>query len=114
MLGNVEVRSMAVPLPLLSLRAGILLFYDFGDAAIPPSTQPSTDNIFVRSWDAFRGFHYYHDVGVGLRLLIPQANTDLLRVDWAFPLQSDNDMSSPIRTRAGWPGRFSAGFRQVF
>lgn len=111
--GSVEARSMAVPLPLLSLRLGALLFYDFGDAAVPRSTQPSTDNIFARTVNAFSGFHYYHDVGVGLRLLIPQANTDLLRIDWAFPLETDNQ-PSPVRTRAGWPGRFSAGFRQVF
>jgi hypothetical protein len=46
-------------------------------------------------------------------VLIPQANTVVLRADWAFPLQDDT-VPSPVQTKAGWPGRFSAGFEQVF
>jgi hypothetical protein len=50
----------------------------------------------------------YDDVGFGLRLLIPQLDTYSLRADWAFPLRPASGMP------AGWPGRMSFGFRQVF
>jgi hypothetical protein len=50
----------------------------------------------------------YNDAGVGLRLLIPQLNFYVLRVDWAFPFQSSGVIA------AGWPGRVTAGFRQGF
>ena len=108
-IGHVEVRSMAVPV--LFMRAGVLAFYDAGDAATPVT---GDGNNIQRAWDTLLGLHAYQDVGVGLRVLIPQANTYVLRADWAFALEDNNNMSSPVRTRAGWPGRFSAGFAQVF
>ena len=48
------------------------------------------------------------DVGVGLRWLIPQLNSYVIRVDWAVPLEDG------IVTPAGMPGRVSAGFAQIF
>jgi hypothetical protein len=88
-IGHVELRSMA--LPVFSQRFGTVLFYDVGDAA------PS-----------FAALTPHHDLGVGLRWLIPQLNSAVIRLDWAFATQD-----APL-TRAGWPGRFSAGFAQVF
>lgn len=86
---HLELRSMAVPVS--TLRLGALLFADAGHAA-----------------DRVGSLALYGDAGAGLRLLIPQLNADVLRCDWAFPLRTYWD------TRAGWPGRLSCGFRQVF
>jgi hypothetical protein len=88
-MGHLEARSR--PLALGALRFGGLAFYDVGHAAASISALSP-----------------HQDVGVGLRLLIPQLNFYVLRVDWAFPLQA-GETTSP-----GWPGRVSAGFRQVF
>jgi hypothetical protein len=88
-IGHIEARSMA--LKLAFLRLGGLLFFDAGDAT-----------------DHADSLTFYDDVGFGLRLLIPQLNTYALRADWAFPLQPAPGMP------AGWPGRMSFGFRQVF
>jgi hypothetical protein len=86
---HLEIRSLAVPVS--SLRIGALVFGDAGHAA-----------------DVVRSLAFYSDAGAGLRLLIPQLNADVLRCDWAFPLRAY------FQTRAGWPGRLSCGFRQVF
>jgi hypothetical protein len=88
-LGHAEVRTLA--LPIWSQRFGGLLFYDVGHSA------PTFDQLLLR-----------HDVGVGLRWLIVQLNSSVIRFDWAVPL---NDGAV---TRAGFPGRLSAGFQQVF
>ena len=87
--GHLEARSR--PLALGALRFGGLVFYDVGHAAASISD-----------------LRLHQDVGAGLRLLIPQLNFYVLRVDWAFPLQAGET------TKPGWPGRVSAGFRQVF
>jgi hypothetical protein len=88
-IGHIEARSMA--LKLAFLRLGGLLFFDAGHAAADAGS-----------------LTFYDDVGFGLRLLIPQINTYSLRADWAFPLRPVPGMA------AGWPGRMSFGFRQVF
>lgn len=87
--GHLEVRT--VPLALLSQRVGGLLFYDVGDAA------PSFGELVA-----------YHDFGAGLRWLIPQFNASVVRIDWAFAAQRT------LYTDPGWPGRFTAGFQQIF
>ena len=87
--GHVEVRSVA--LKLAFLRLGGLVFFDAGHAA-----------------DSLDHLSLYEDVGFGLRLLLPQLNTYALRADWAFPLRASPSMP------AGWPGRLTFGFRQVF
>jgi hypothetical protein len=87
--GHIEARSTA--LKLAFLRLGGLLFFDAGHAAADAGS-----------------LTLYDDVGFGLRLLIPQLDTHSLRADWAFPLRPASGMP------AGWPGRISFGFRQVF
>ena len=93
--GHVEARTMALKLGFL--RLGGLLFFDAGHAAADASS-----------------LTFYGDAGVGLRLLIPQLNTYAIRADWAFPLRAVPSTSSAPGVPAGWPGRFSMGFRQVF
>ena len=89
-LGNVELRTL--PLRVLFTRAGGVLFWDFGHAA-----------------DCYQGcetpLRFYHDVGIGVRALIPQLQPYVLRLDWAIPLNG---------TTAGFPGRIVAGVQQVF
>jgi hypothetical protein len=89
LVGHVELRT--VPAAIFSQRFGGLVFYDVGDAA------PSFGQMLAK-----------HDVGFGLRWLIPQLNSTVIRIDWAFATQSTT------LTRAGLPGRFSAGFQQLF
>jgi hypothetical protein len=86
---HAELRTR--PLAIASQRVGVLLFYDVGDAA-----------------PAFSAMRPYQDLGVGLRWLIPQFNASVLRVDWAIALRGTDF------TRAGLPGRVTAGFLQVF
>jgi hypothetical protein len=88
-LGHVELRT--APVAIFSQRIGGLLFYDVGDAA------PS-----------FSAITPMHDFGLGLRWLIPQLNSTVIRVDWAFATQST------AFTQAGFPGRVTAGFLQTF
>jgi hypothetical protein len=102
-LGHLEVRSL--PLSIASFRLGGLLFCDAGDAHDPVAGGGGALARAVRSLGVLA---LKTDVGLGLRLLIPQLNSYVLRVDWAFAT-----VATP-RTRAGWPGRVSAGFRQVF
>lgn len=88
-LAHVEARTM--PLKAWFLRVGGLAFVDAGHAAT-----------------GARDLALYEDVGVGVRLLLPHLNTYTLRADWAFPLRPLGGLP------AGWPGRASLGFRQVF
>jgi hypothetical protein len=86
---HLELRSMAVSVA--SLRLGGLAFADAGHAA-----------------DTAQALMFFSDAGAGLRLLIPQLNVEVLRCDWGFPFRSYGQV------QAGWPGRISCGFRQVF
>ena len=86
---HVELRS--APIPVHSQRFGAVLFYDVGHAA-----------------ESYQALRPHHDVGIGLRWLIPQLNSSVLRVDWAVATQAGN------YTRAGLPGRITAGFMQSF
>lgn len=88
-LGHVEIRTM--PLELFSQRIGGLLFYDVGHAA-----------------ESFSAIVPHHDFGIGLRWLIPQLNSSVVRFDWAVATQGTS------LTRAGLPGRITAGFMQIF
>jgi hypothetical protein len=87
-LAQIEARSQ--PFPFWVLRLGGVLFYDGGGAA-----------------DTFRTMKYAHDVGFGLRMLVPQSSRELFRFDLAFPL------ASAPGTTAGYP-RFMAGFDSYF
>ncbi len=82
---NVELRTVSVPLGFVS--GGMLLFWDAGHAA-----------------DRWQELSLRHDIGFGLRVLVPEAQPTVFRFDYAFPM---ND-------RAALPGRFTAGFGQVF
>jgi hypothetical protein len=86
---HLELRT--APLAIFSQRFGTLLFCDVGDAG------PS-----------FNALGAQVDVGTGLRWLIPQLNASVIRVDWAVPLVNGTV------TPAGFPGRISAGFQQIF
>lgn len=82
---QIEYRTR--PLPVWFMRWGAVVFYDLGGAA-----QTADDLVF------------FHDIGLGLRGLIPQTNPDVFRFDLAFPLDPG---------RAG-EVRFVAGFEQSF
>ncbi|MEM9491523.1 MAG: hypothetical protein AAGC55_20430 [Myxococcota bacterium] len=86
LVGNLALRSE--PLDIWFTKAGITVFYDGGHAA-----------------DTIDELSLQHNVGLGLRVLIPQTGVELFRFDWAVPLTSGN---------AGLPGRFTFGFVHVF
>lgn len=86
--GNLELRS--VPLPVWLFRAGAVLFYDVGG-----------------SDDTFRRMAIHHNVGVGIRTLIPQTSRELFRFDLAIPLDDGP------RTRRFHPA-FIAAFESAF
>lgn len=83
---NVEARS--VPFRLYALRIGGVVFWDLGGVG-----------------DEVASLDTYHDTGLGLRVLIPQFNTYVFRVDWAFALNGPG---------SGSYGRVSFGFLQAF
>jgi hemolysin activation/secretion protein len=90
LVGHIEVRTAPIS-TIFSQRFGAVAFYDVGDAA------PSLADLWLRN-----------DVGIGVRWLTPQFNAAVIRLDWAVPLEDG------VVTHAGTPGRFSAGFSQVF
>ena len=83
---HLELRG--APWAWLFFRANAILFWDVGGAA--------------DSWSALR---LRHDVGVGVRWLIPQLDPFVFRFDWAVPLDGAGK---------GLPGRFTLGVLQVF
>jgi hypothetical protein len=62
-----EIRSSAVNL--WSARAGMVVFYDVGGTG-----------------DDWSGVSLHQSVGAGLRVLLPQLNREVFRLDWAAPL----------------------------
>lgn len=87
-LGQVEIRS--VPLPFWVLRFGGVVFYEGGSTAASFGQMP-----------------YLHDVGIGMRVLVPQTSRELFRFDLAFPL-------APAPGTPAGPPRFIAGFDSYF
>ncbi len=71
-IAQLELRT--APIPWWVLRAGAVAFYEVGGAS-----------------SSLADIALYNDVGVGLRLLVPQLNRDVFRVDVAFPLQNADD-----------------------
>jgi len=59
------------------------------------------------------GLGVYSDVGLGLRVLIPQFNAEVLRCDWGIPLR-DHLQNGAVDYAAGLPGRVYCGFRQAY
>lgn len=85
--GSLELRTSGIHI--LSASAGAALFYDMGDA-----------------FDGFENMRPAKSVGVGFRVLFPQANRIVLRGDWGFPIATQGFSS--------WPGRFFVTFGQAF
>lgn len=94
---NVELRSTA--LNLWTIHIGGVLFYDAGDA---PTGLQSYDQSGV-----YQPGGYHQDAGLGLRILLPQFNRDVIRLDLAFPFERD-------ATTDSYTPRFSASFGQAF
>lgn len=86
-LTGTQIELRQVPYAIWVFRAGGVLFYDIGGAANTLST-----------------LDLHHDIGIGLRGLVPQTSRQLFRFDLAFPLDGNT---------AGHP-RFIAGFRSEF
>jgi hypothetical protein len=98
-LANVELRTIA--LNLWTVHIGAVVFYDGGDA---PATLLSPRD--VTSYSVPPGTAGYHqDAGFGVRILFPQFNKDVLRVDLAFPFEY---------TLGAYAPRVSIGFGQAF
>jgi hypothetical protein len=107
LLAHVELRSQS--LRVFSQRFGALLFYDVGGAAASYSAMAA-----------------YHDAGIGLRWLIPQLNSSVIRFDLAVPFRDGPNTPGPPSmpgmpslpgepiTRAGRTVRITAGFSQSF
>ena len=67
--GQYELRTRSVTWWLL--RIGAVAFYEYGGAA-----------------NALSQLHMLNDIGIGLRVLVPQTSRDVFRFDLAFPLQA--------------------------
>ena len=88
---NLEYRSP--PLDLSAVQVGAAVFYDVGDA--------------------FNGFDHLepkHGVGLGLRVVFPQVERAVLRVDVGFPVERPND---PSTGQAIAPVAFFVTFHQA-
>lgn len=101
-LAHLELRSLAFALA--SLRVGGLLFADAGDAADRMSSDAGTGQ---------PGLALYGDAGLGVRVLVPQLNAEVLRCDWGIPLR-DYAPGGILVYSAGLPGRLYCGFHQAF
>jgi hypothetical protein len=78
-LGNFEYRAR--PFELLSNWLGIVLFYDVGSAFDQRPT-------------------FLHATGIGFRLLLPQLNREVLRIDFGFVI--NGPIPGPDRIVASW------------
>jgi hypothetical protein len=83
---NVEFRTRSIEI--LSAHCGLAAFYDAGDA-----------------FDGFDNLELKHGIGLGLRIVFPQANRVVLRADWGFPLSAGY---------ATFPGAAFVTFGQAF
>ncbi|HEY6556039.1 MAG TPA: hypothetical protein VI072_02155 [Polyangiaceae bacterium] len=83
---SVEFRSR--PIEIMSVQVGAALFYDAGDA-----------------FDGFDELNVKHGAGAGLRVLFPQLDRTVFRVDWGVPL-------SPGYSTL--PGSLFVTFKQAF
>ena len=93
---NLEFRSR--PVQIITLQVGGALFYDVGDA-----------------FDGFSNLHLKHSVGVGLRLLFPQFDRTVFRIDWGLPLEPPGrDATTPQRSFSTLPGALFFTFGQAF
>jgi hypothetical protein len=86
-LSGSQIELRTIPTAIWVTRVGGVLFYDVGGAA-----------------NSFSSMQLHHDVGFGIRTLVPQTSRELFRFDLAFPLDGDE---------AGKP-KFIAGFQSEF
>ncbi|MDB4956311.1 MAG: putative outer membrane protein [Myxococcales bacterium] len=99
---STQIEARSIPFPLWVFRMGGVLFYELGGAA-----------------DTFKALQLHHDVGFGLRVLIPQTSREVFRFDLAFPLDSsysllnDGNNILSIKNPAFAP-HFVAGFESYF
>lgn len=70
MVANLEYRTRSVDI--LSAQVGLAAFYDVGDAP-----------------ESLATLSLHHDVGMGVRILFPQADRAVLRLDYGLPLDVD-------------------------
>jgi hypothetical protein len=80
-----EIRT--APIPIKFTRWGIVAFHDIGGAS-----------------ETLKTMTLHNDVGLGIRLLLPQMSAQVMRFDFAFPLDGN----------AGGQFRFTAGFNSAF
>jgi hypothetical protein len=92
---NVELRTTAINL--WTIHIGGVLFYDAGDAPLG-FNQYDPSGKFLAA-----GFH--QSAGLGLRVLFPQFNRDVIRLDLGFPFEMPTGTYAP---------RFSVEFGQAF
>lgn len=93
---NVEIRTRA--LNFWTIHVGGVAFYDGGDA--PPAKGPKGEvaGILAGGW--------HQNAGVGLRILLPQFNREVIRLDLGFPFE--------LPAGGSYLPRFSAEFAQAF
>jgi hypothetical protein len=85
---NAEFRTDSVDI--LSAQVGLAAFYDVGDAE-----------------NELSEIRLAQGAGAGLRLLFPQAERTVMRLDWGFPFNAP-------RGAPPWPGAFYFTFGQAF
>ncbi len=88
---NLELRS--APVELWTVQVGGVAFYDAGVA-----------------YDTGAELDVRQSVGAGARIVFPQLDRSVLRVDWALPTQIDPE----VGVTSIFPGRFTVTFKQAF
>src|SRR5262249_44237593 len=93
LIGNVELRSK--PIEIWTVQSGLAAFYDVGDA-----------------FEDFRHIRLKQSTGFGLRVVFPQFQRSVLRLDWGFPLTRPTATDKWIED--SFPGDIILTFRQAF
>jgi hypothetical protein len=88
---NVELRTR--PIELWTVQLGGVAFFDAGTA-----------------WDEGEPVDIRQGVGLGLRLLFPQLDRTVMRIDWGVPLQLEPSLGIDSHL----PGEFVVTFKQAF
>ncbi|MCA9520650.1 MAG: hypothetical protein KC609_06750 [Myxococcales bacterium] len=87
LVSNLEFRSRSVSL--FTLQLGFAAFYDVGDV-----------------FDDYHKMRIKQGIGLGLRMVVPQWDRAVVRIDWGFPVAGSGGRI--------WPGNFVATMRQAF
>jgi hemolysin activation/secretion protein len=91
---NLEFRSR--PVQVATLQFAGVLFYDLGDA-----------------FNGFESLHIKQSVGAGARLLLPQLDRLVFRVDWGLPLEPPRSSGARARSFDTLPGSVFLTFGQA-